>query len=173
MTYSLNTLNTPRGEAASPPAGVARFAHEIALVLGLVALVFWLLALVSHSAQDAAWSTTGAGGAARNWGGRLGAWLADGSYFAFGFSVWWCVAAAVCAWFSSLARWMRGGEMPEGSPSPAVRRTVFWVGLVLLVSASAALEWSRLYRFEPYLPGGHGGGVDTTLRANSGKRVLV
>jgi S-DNA-T family DNA segregation ATPase FtsK/SpoIIIE len=49
MTYSLNTLNTSRADAAQPRPGVARFAHEIALVLGLVALVFWLLALVSYS----------------------------------------------------------------------------------------------------------------------------
>ena len=46
MTYSLNTLNTPRGDAASPRAGVARFAHEIALGLGLVALVYGLQVFV-------------------------------------------------------------------------------------------------------------------------------
>ena len=34
MTYSLNTLNSPRGNAAPPRVGVARFAHEIVLVLG-------------------------------------------------------------------------------------------------------------------------------------------
>ncbi len=160
MTYSLNTLNTPRGDAASPRAGVARFAHEIALVLGLVALVFWLLALVSHSAQDAAWSTTGTGGAIRNWGGRLGALLADLSYFTLGFSVWWCFAAGVRAWMATLARWMRGN-----APAPAVQpvwfsrtRTAFWIGLAVLLCASTALEWSRLYRFEPRLPG-HAGGA--------------
>ena len=131
------------------------------MLVGLLALIFWLLALVSYSAQDPSWSSSGVGSSrmVANWAGRLGAWLADGSYFALGFSVWWCVAAAVCAWFASLARWMRGGEVPEGAPSPAMRRLVFWVGLILLVCASAALEWSRLYRFESYLPGGHGGGV--------------
>ena len=160
MTYSLNTLNTPRGDAASPRAGVARFAHEIALVLGLVALVFWLLALISHSVQDAAWSTTGAGGGIRNWGGRLGALLADLSYFTLGFSVWWCFAAGVRAWMATLARWMRGN-----APAPAVQpvwfsrtRTAFWIGLAVLLCASTALEWSRLYRFEPRLPG-HAGGA--------------
>jgi S-DNA-T family DNA segregation ATPase FtsK/SpoIIIE len=160
MTYSLNTLNTPRGDTASPRAGVARFAHEIALVLGLVALVFWLLALVSHSAQDAAWSTTGTGGAIRNWGGRLGALMADLSYFTLGFSVWWCFAAGVRAWMATLARWMRGN-----APAPAVQpvrfsrtRTAFWIGLAVLLCASTALEWSRLYRFEPRLPG-HAGGA--------------
>ena len=158
MTYSLNTLNA--SAAKSPPrTGAARFGHEIALLVGLLALVFWLLALVSYSAQDAAWSTSGARDvrSVANWAGRFGAWLADGSYFALGFSVWWCVAAAVCAWFASLARWMRGGEVPEGAPSPAMRRLVFWVGLILLVCASAALEWSRLYRWDDALPGSAGG----------------
>ena len=81
MTYSLNTLNHPRAGDTAPRARVGRFAHEIALVLGLAALVFWLLALVSYSAQDAAFSTSGTGAAIHNWGGRLGAWLADASYF--------------------------------------------------------------------------------------------
>ena len=71
MTYSLNTLTDTRAATSSPRAGVGRFAHEIALVLGLVALVFWLLALASYSAQDPAFSTSGSGAAVRNWGGRL------------------------------------------------------------------------------------------------------
>ncbi len=110
MTYSLNTLNNPRAGDTAQRARVGRFAHEIALVLGLAALVFWLLALVSYSAQDAAFSTSGSGGAVHNWGGRLGAWLADASYFLLGFSAWWCVAAAVRAWLATLARWMRSGD---------------------------------------------------------------
>ncbi len=160
MTYSLNTLNASSGSRAAPRSGAARFGHEIGLVLGLVAWVFWLLALLSYSAQDAAWSTSG-GGQARmvaNWAGRLGAWLADSSYFMLGFSVWWAVVAFVWAWLSALARWMRGGQVPDGAPSPLLRRLVFWGGLVLLLGASTALEWSRLYRFEALLPG-HAGGV--------------
>jgi len=173
MTYSLNTLNTPRGDAASPRAGVARFAHEIALVLGLVALVFWLLALASHSAQDAAWSTTGHGGAVRNWGGRLGAWLADISYYALGFSVWWCFAAGVRAWMATLARWMRGNvPAPVAQPVRFSRtRMAFWIGLAVLLCASTALEWSRMYRFEPRLPG-HAGGALGYLTGPTGVQWL-
>ncbi|MCO4093484.1 MAG: DNA translocase FtsK [Acidovorax sp.] len=160
MTYSLNTLNASAAAKSPPRTGAARFGHEIALIVGILALVFWLLALVSYSAQDAAWSTSGASDArmVSNWAGRSGAWLADASYFAFGFSVWWCVAAAVCAWLSSLARWMRGGEMQPGALRPLQRRALFWAGLIALMCASTALEWSRLYRFELYLPG-HAGGV--------------
>ena len=76
---------------------------ETTLVSAAVLIVFWLLAMSSYSAQDAAWSTSGNGMALHNRGGRLGAWVADGSYFLFGFSVWWGFAAAVRAWLAGLA----------------------------------------------------------------------
>ncbi|MCW5320361.1 DNA translocase FtsK [Verminephrobacter aporrectodeae subsp. tuberculatae] len=158
MTYSLHTLNA--SSATKPPkpsarTGAPHFGHEIGLLLGLLALVFWLIALASHSAQDVAWSTSGAHDSRTiaNWAGRFGAWLADGSYYALGFSVWWCVAAGACAWLSSLARWMRGGEAAAG----ALHQSAFWAGLALLTGASTALEWSRLYRLESFLPGPAGG----------------
>ena len=158
MTYSLKTLSSPA--AGSPPQRpiAIRFAHETVLLLGMLALLFWLLALLSYSARDAAWSTSGAGAAvAANWGGRLGAWLADASYFLFGLSAWWGFAAAARAWLTSLARWMRG----QDAGVPALwrnGRTAFWIGLALLLVGSTVLEWSRLYRFEPGLPG-HSGGI--------------
>jgi S-DNA-T family DNA segregation ATPase FtsK/SpoIIIE len=149
MTYSLNTLNNPAPGAGQQRGAVGRFAHEIILVLGFVALVFWLLALASYSIDDPAFSTSGSGGAVRNWGGRFGAWLADGSLFLLGFSAWWCFAAGVRAWLSTLARWMRADDAEPAQP-PGFSRTqlAFWLGLAVLLCASTALEWSRLYRFE-------------------------
>jgi S-DNA-T family DNA segregation ATPase FtsK/SpoIIIE len=166
MTYSLHTLNTSNSRAAAPePSGAARFAQEIGLFLGMIALVFCLLAFLSHSIQDPAWSTSGVNESPRNWGGRLGAWLSDMGFYLLGFSVWWCLAAGIRAWLTALAGWMRG---PEAAPDSQVKRGAmarfaagrlsFWLGLSLLLLASTALEWSRLYRLEPLLPG-HGGGV--------------
>ncbi len=148
-------------------SGVARFAAELTLVVGFVALTLWLLALSTFSLQDSAWSTSGTGGQVLNSAGWLGAWLADSSYFLLGFSVWWCVAAALRVWLSALARWLRGhdllatGQTTEAGANPARwagRRTKFWLGLVLLVAASAVLEWTRFYSLEARLPG-HGGGI--------------
>jgi S-DNA-T family DNA segregation ATPase FtsK/SpoIIIE len=160
MTYSLNTLTDAAPAPSAPRAGLARFAHETALVLGAVGLVCWLLAMASHSPFDAAFSTSGDGGAVRNWAGRLGAWLADGSFFLLGYSAWWCVAAALRLWLASLARWMRGDE---SVPDPANRRWLqgrlaSWIALAVLLLASTGLEWSRLYRYEPRLPD-HAGGA--------------
>ncbi|MGX5650874.1 DNA translocase FtsK [Hydrogenophaga borbori] len=161
MTYSLNTLNADQ-QGASAPSGIARFAQEIGLVLGAAALAFWLIALLSHSLADPAWSTTGTSPEVRNWAGRLGAIVADASYFLFGFSVWWCFAAGVRAWLSGLARWLRGPSPVPAAPRwwqrPHMRRAAFWGGLVVLLMVSCALEWSRLHRLETLLPG-HSGGV--------------
>ena len=165
MTYSLNTLNTPtsRTSASSSSGGAGRMGQELALLLGLAALIFCVLALLSYSGQDPAWSTSGAQDRVRNWGGRLGAWLADVGMFLFGFSVWWCVAAGVRAWLSALARWMRDDDEPppvqEGVARFVEGRAAFWLGLALMLVASAALEWSRLYRLEPLLPGPAGGAL--------------
>jgi DNA segregation ATPase FtsK/SpoIIIE, S-DNA-T family len=165
MTYSLNTLNADR--ATQTPAGVGRFAQEIGLVLGAAALAFWLLALLSYSLVDPAWSTTGSQSEVGNWAGRLGALLADGSYYLLGFSVWWCFFAGVQAWLSVLAGWLRGqqGAPKSESNAPTSRWQLawlhpasFWAGLLLVLLASVVLEWSRLYRFDALLPG-HAGGV--------------
>ncbi|HEY9107529.1 MAG TPA: DNA translocase FtsK 4TM domain-containing protein, partial [Roseateles sp.] len=39
------------------------------------------------------------------------------------------------------------------------QRARWWAGVMLLIGASCALEWSRLYAFEPRLPGAHSGGL--------------
>ena len=162
MTYTFNTLNVSADAEAAPRSGIARVGHEVALVLGLLALIYWSLALISYVPLDPAWSTSGASSVTEvaNWGGSLGAWLADSSYFVFGFSAWWCVAAGLGAWLGSLARWMRSSRpsVPETLLAVWRRRLFFWCGLALMLSASTALEWSRMYRFEGRLPD-HAGGM--------------
>ena len=177
MTYSLDTLNSRNSSAAGVPGVIKRLTREIGLILGLVGLLFWLAALLSYSPLDAAWSTSGspesvngAQGMARNWGGRVGALVADGSYFLLGFSVWWLLVAGVRAWLISLARGLRGEPLaPE--KSRLALRAGFWIGLALLLLTSSALEWSRLYRFEFRLPG-HAGGVLGYLMGSLGVKWL-
>ena len=162
MAYPLNTFNDAAA-APVPRTGVGRFTQESFLVLGLALLIFVVLALASYSPLDAAWSTSGAGGAPRNWAGKLGAWLADMAYVLLGYSAWWCVAVAVRVWLDGVARWMSGSQRAAMQP----RRTLwsrlastnwaFWLGLALLLAASTGLEWSRLYRWDSALPGSAGG----------------
>ena len=162
MAYPLNTFNNAQ-PAPAARTGVGRFTQEVVLVLGLALIIFAAMALGSYSPHDAAWSTSGTGGAPHNWAGKLGAWLADMAYMALGFSAWWCVAAALRAWLSGVSRWMRGGPAAADQPGqPLWRRLLstrwaFWLGLGLVLAASTGLEWSRLYRWDEALPGSAGG----------------
>jgi S-DNA-T family DNA segregation ATPase FtsK/SpoIIIE len=164
MTYSLNTLkNDPRpmnSDTDNKPTGFRRFAQEIALTAGFVFMTFWLLALITHSPLDPAWTTSGTGNVVRNFGGRFGAWLGDMSFFLLGYSVWWCYAAGFVAWLAALAERLRDDEALSAEHLGwRYTRFAFWAGLVLLLISSAGLEWTRLYRFEDRLPGHVSGGV--------------
>ncbi len=165
MAYPLNTFNADPGTEV-PRTGILRFAQEVVLVIGLAVIIFLVMALSSYSAQDAAWSTSGAGGSPHNWAGKLGAWLADLAYVLMGFSAWWCVAAAIGAWLRGVRRWLRGAApqpIPAGSRRARIwyrirnAHWVFWIGLALVLAASTGLEWTRLYRWDDALPGVSGG----------------
>ena len=157
MTYSLHTLqNSPpiRGDTPAP-SGMGRFGNEILLIFGFVALFLWIVALLTYASTDAAWSTSGTGILVANRVGRAGAWVADMSYFLLGFSVWWCVAAAVRSWLSLLAHRLRG----ESPWLTGRQRLAFWSGFVFLLLSSTCLEWTRLYSLELRLPGHSGGAL--------------
>ncbi len=131
------------------------------VALGALCLLLWLIALFSHTPGDAAFSTSGDGLAVRNKVGTIGAWISDISLVLLGFSVGWCVLFLARAWLSWLARWLRLDELmlPGRSLHAARPRWLSWVGLALLLMASCALEWTRLYHLEPGLAGSHAGGI--------------
>ncbi len=165
MTYSIHTLahptgSTPPEEETASRTGLSRFAQEFGLFVAGAVLVLTLLSLLSFNVRDPSWSSSGADGVVRNWVGHLGAWLSDIAYFSFGYSVWWCVAAAARAWLAALAAWLRGESAVATPAWPLTRsRTAFWLGLVMLMVASCSMEWLRLYKFDAQLPGQSGGAL--------------
>lgn len=172
MTFPLGSLRPDAGNNASAagtytrdgspslssplaPVGLrARFGVLIGGVLWLLALI----AMATHNPADAAFSTSGSSVLPLNKVGALGARFSDLAFVLFGYSAWWGLAIGLRAWLSSLARVLRGGDTP-GAYRPHWPLWMFWVGVLLLLSASAALEWTRLYQFEPRVAGGNAGGV--------------
>jgi S-DNA-T family DNA segregation ATPase FtsK/SpoIIIE len=153
MTFPLGSLGAD-GAAAARAQGATSIPlrRQLWLLAGAVLWLLGLLALVTHSGADPGFSTSGGGEALRNKAGLAGAWLSDFALFLLGLSVWWLPLVSARAWLAALARDLRGEPPVPG------RRWVFWVGLALLLAASCSLEATRLYRFEPALPG-HAGGV--------------
>jgi S-DNA-T family DNA segregation ATPase FtsK/SpoIIIE len=153
MSFPLGSLRgeplPSTGEAGS--AGAPSWRRRLWLAAGAVLWLLAALALATHHSADAAFSTSGAGAPLHNAVGRLGAWGSDILYFLFGFSAWWWLPVTARTWLSALARHLRGDDEAEVHPG-------VWAGFALLMAASCALEWTRLYHWEPHLPG-HAGGV--------------
>jgi S-DNA-T family DNA segregation ATPase FtsK/SpoIIIE len=173
MTFPLGSLRsegTGSGGLVPGPASFARtpaaphhpagWRAQLGLLIGGVLWLLAVLALATHNAADAAFSTSGVAPVTLNKAGALGAWFSDIAYFVFGYSVWWAVAVSLRVWLGALAGVLRSdAAAPVAAPGAPRPVWLFWVGLALLLAASAALEWTRLYQWEGRVAGGHAGGA--------------
>ncbi|WP_374428669.1 DNA translocase FtsK [Ideonella dechloratans] len=156
MRRTLPLGGTPPEAAAAAPRGTW---SRLRLALGGVLWVLAALALSSRSGGDPAFTTSGTGAPLHNWLGVPGAWAADIGLMLFGFSVWWLLVAGARAWLAGLAATLREGAAPR----PPYRWLTRTAGLVLLMMASCALEWTRIYGWESRLPGHAGGALGYLL----------
>jgi S-DNA-T family DNA segregation ATPase FtsK/SpoIIIE len=161
MTFPLGSLGIEGADGSLPaaPAGTApSWRAQLGLLAGAVAWILAVIALSTHSGADPGFSTSGAGGPLQNKAGAAGAWLSDFAFFLAGYSVWWAVLVGGRAWLGGLARVLRANA--PGAPAPEPQRAwPIWLGLALLLMASASLEWTRLYSYEAQVAGGNAGGV--------------
>ena len=77
------------------------------------------------------------------------------------------------AWLGGLARVLRSEQAPAAPVDPHEPPTwLFWVGVLVLLAASCALENTRLYQFESGVAGGHAGGVLGHLLGPASQKLL-
>ncbi|MDR7272292.1 S-DNA-T family DNA segregation ATPase FtsK/SpoIIIE [Pelomonas saccharophila] len=150
----------PKREPAPPSAASRLLRTPLWLALTALVLALLVLAMATHDLRDAAFSTSGQRELVHNRIGGFGAWVSDGLLFIFGFSAWWLPLLALRAWLRSLAGLLRHDVAPVPRWSQRAR---WWAGVLLLIGASCALEWSRLYAVEARLPGHAGGLLGYTL----------
>ena len=120
MTFPLGSLGSGASTASAEgaytrkrarktvtPAATPAWRAQTAVLFGAVLWLLALLALATHNAGDAAFSTSGSSPVTLNRAGVIGAWFSDLAYFAFGYSAWWIMAATLRAWLGALARLLR------------------------------------------------------------------
>ena len=164
MTFPLGSLRAEGAETVSDRRQSSPVAPgwrtQAALLICAVAWLLAVLALSTHHAGDPGFSTSGDASPIRNGAGIAGAWLSDLAFFVAGYSVWWAVLVGARAWLGALASSLRAAS---GSATESVEGSLpAWtmgLGLVLLLAASASLEWTRLYQWEAQVAGGNAGGI--------------
>ena len=114
MTFPLGSIQSEGAAAVALKAvsgASSRWTLQLRVVLGGALWLLWVLALLTHDAGDAAFSTSGNGGPIANKIGLAGAWVSDVSYVLFGYSAWWCVVFALreCDEFFRFGRVERKG----------------------------------------------------------------
>ncbi|MFT3956508.1 MAG: DNA translocase FtsK 4TM domain-containing protein [Piscinibacter sp.] len=184
MTFPLGSLRADGGAGqaaaggrssreANAPTVVPRWRARLVLGGGGVLWLLALIALATHNPADPAFTTSGSVEQALNKAGMLGALFSDGLYFLFGFSAWWLLLVGLRVWLGALARVLRsehaGTHATDPHDPPA---WLFWVGIVVLMAASCALESTRLYQFEARVAGGHAGGVLGYLLGPASQKLL-
>jgi DNA segregation ATPase FtsK/SpoIIIE, S-DNA-T family len=159
--------DSARSKASEPSAVGAELRW-----MGYGAFCIWIfLSLVSWSADDAGWFQQGPISEPSNLLGRFGAWTADALLFGFGLSSAWFVALSGAL---SLVNWRVARRLREQQKTglsnkrssepqtPVLFTARRWLGFVLLLSGSCALEAQRIALGDSplaFMPGGALGSV--------------
>jgi DNA segregation ATPase FtsK/SpoIIIE, S-DNA-T family len=146
--------------------------REVAL-LGFTALgLFFLIALLTYSQEDAGWTHSGTGQAINNACGVFGAWVADFVLSVFGLMAY--LFPLMIFWHGYLV--YTQGKKPGSHWILAVR----WLGFVATLVTGSALLYLHFLRIKVELPGTAGGilGQETgdalfILFGNSGATLLL
>ncbi len=157
--YTRKTDLQRKQEAPPPlPNRLVRLLSEARwIALGMLT-IYLILILMTYFKVDPGWSHSQIQPRILNWGGRVGAWLADLLLYVFGMSAWWwCVMLLRASWlgYRHLSQKFILQQEPE-----KVHHQEPWIrgaGFVLLMLGSVGIEALRMYTLRAQLPLAPGG----------------
>ncbi|RJG07873.1 DNA translocase FtsK [Noviherbaspirillum cavernae] len=157
-TAQAYTRNTNPQEAQPLPGRLVRLLSEARWLVLAVVSTYLILIFLTYSKADPGWSQANVIPELNNWGGRIGAWLADLTLFIFGFSAWWwCVMLLRSVWAGY--RRLSQRFLLQKEPEPVHHHEVWirGIGFALLMTGSVAIEYLRMYTLKAQLPRAPGG----------------
>jgi len=166
-TTQAYTRNPPAPRAQPLPGRLARLLYEARWLVLAVLTLYLILILFSYSKADPGWSHASAVPRLGNWGGRVGAWIADLLLFIFGISAWWwCVLLGRSVW--SGYRRLTQKFLLQTEPEPPHRQEglIRGIGFLLLLAGSLGLEYTRMYTLKAQLPRAPGGVLGEVIGGN-------
>lgn len=129
--------------------------HEGLFLVLVACSVFLFVSLVTYHSQDPGWSSTGLGKPVDNWGGRVGAWIADIVLSLLG------LVAFIFPFLLVLSSWLGVKERQEIKPKS--HEWIFKsIGWVFLITSSCGLV-SFYFHTKGHLPTNSGGIIGDLL----------
>ncbi|WP_413671881.1 DNA translocase FtsK [Massilia cellulosiltytica] len=156
---STTYTHKPRPPRQPLPNRLVRLLSEARWLATAVALLYFVLILLSYNKADPGWSHENAVAHVANLGGRAGAWMADLLLFIFGFSAWWlCVCFTRAVWKGYRRLHTRFiVQEAEQEPEHQGETLIRWIGFVLMFAGSVGLEYLRMWSLKVELPRAAGG----------------
>jgi DNA segregation ATPase FtsK/SpoIIIE-like protein len=156
---STTYTHKPRPPRQPLPNRLVRLLSEARWLATAVALLYFVLILLSYNRADPGFSHENVVPHIANLGGKAGAWLADLLLFIFGFSAWWlcvCFTRAVWKGYRRLhSRFIV--QEAEQEPEHQGETLVRWIGFALMFAGSVGLEYLRMWSMKVELPRAAGG----------------
>src|SRR5450759_4261713 len=147
----MNTLN--RTDTPPLPGKIAALLRESKWFALLALALYLLLILVTFDKSDPGWFHSTAAAAARNAGGRAGAWLSELLLHLFGISAYWLVVLLAYIVVAGYRR-LDGSRLLDKRPL-----IVAVAGFAVLIAASCGMEALRFYTLKAMLPPLRPGGI--------------
>ncbi|MGH8809013.1 MAG: DNA translocase FtsK 4TM domain-containing protein, partial [Noviherbaspirillum sp.] len=157
-TTQAYTRNTNPQDAQPLPNRLVRLLSEARWFVLTVVTVYLILVFLTYSKADPGWSQASVVPQLHNWGGHIGAWVADLMLFIFGFSAWWCCVFLLRSVWKGYRR-LSHRFLLQKVPEPEHHHEV-WIrsiGFVLMLTGSVAIEYLRMYTLKAQLPRAPGG----------------
>jgi S-DNA-T family DNA segregation ATPase FtsK/SpoIIIE len=126
--------------------------------------VFLFVSLATYHADDPGWSSTGLSATVANWGGRVGAWIADVFLSLCG------IVAYLFPFLMVLTSWLNIQQQEETPITKKSFESIFkWLSWLLIVTSCCGL--ASFYFHQSYLPA-HTGGIIGDLLGSGLSRWL-
>ena len=157
-TTQAYTRNTNPPDAHPLPNRLVRLLSEARWFVLTIVTVYLILVFLTYAKSDPGWSQANVVPQIENWGGRIGAWIADLTLFIFGFSAWWfCVFLLRSVWAGYRRLSQRFLLQQEPEPEHHHEVWIRAIGFVLMLLGSVAIEYLRMYTLKAQLPRAPGG----------------
>src|SRR5450830_341406 len=157
-TSQAYTRTTKAAEAPPLPSRLVRLLYEARWLAMATLLAYLAIILLTYSRNDPGWSVANTVPHLHNWGGRIGAWLADLMLYIFGMSAWWwCVLLAHSIWRSYRKLANRFLVQTQAEPEHHQEGLIRAIGFVFLLAGSLGIEYMRMYSMKAPMPRAPGG----------------